>query len=86
MDKLFAEGVTIVDPDTTYISPETEIDADVIIYPCTYIEGKNKIAKGCKIGPFARLRGDVELGEGVKIGNFVEIKNQKSKHIQMYAT
>ena len=79
MDKLFAEGVTIVDPDTTYISPETEIDADVIIYPCTYIEGKNKIAKGCKIGPFARLRGDVELGEGVKIGNFVEIKKSKIK-------
>lgn len=79
MDKLFAEGVTIVDPDTTYISPETEIEADVIIYPCTYIEGKNKIAKGCKIGPFARLRGDVELGEGVKIGNFVEIKKSKIK-------
>ena len=79
MDKLFEQGVTIVDPDTTYISPETEIDADVIIYPCTYIEGKNKIAKGCKIGPFARLRGDVELGEGVKIGNFVEIKKSKIK-------
>ena len=79
MDKLFEQGVTIVDPDTTYISPETEIEADVIIYPCTYIEGKNKIAKGCKIGPFARLRGDVELGEGVKIGNFVEIKKSKIK-------
>ena len=79
MDKLFEQGVTIVDPDTTYISPETEIEADVIIYPCTYIEGKNKIAKGCKIGPFARLRGDVELGEGVKIGNFVEVKKSKIK-------
>ena len=79
MDKLFEQGVTIVDPDTTYISPETEIEADVIIYPCTYIEGKNKIAKNCKIGPFARLRGDVELGEGVKIGNFVEIKKSKIK-------
>ena len=77
LDKLLEQGVTIVDPDTTYISAETEIEPDVIIYPCTYIEGKNKIAKNCKIGPFARIRGDVELGEGVKIGNFVEIKKSK---------
>lgn len=77
LEKLLSDGVTIIDPDTTFISPETEIDADTIIYPCTYIEGKNKIAKNCKIGPFARLRGGVELGEGVKIGNFVEIKKTK---------
>ncbi len=79
LDKLFAQGITIIDPETTYISPETEIDTDTIIYPCTYIEGKNKIGKNCKIGPFARLRGDVELGDYVKIGNFVEIKKSKIK-------
>lgn len=77
INKLLDEGVTIVDPETTFISPETCIEADTIIYPCTYIEGKNVIGKNCKIGPFARLRGDVELGEGVKIGNFVEIKKTK---------
>lgn len=77
LEKLMAEGVTIVDPDTTYISPETVIEADTEIYPCTYIEGKNKIGKHCKIGPFARIRGGVELGDFVKIGNFVEIKKSK---------
>ncbi len=80
INKLLEDGVTIVDPETTFISPETEIAPDVIIYPCTYIEGKNIIGKDCKIGPFARLRGGVELGEGVKIGNFVEIKNSKIKN------
>ena len=79
INKHLTNGVTIVDPATTWISPDTEIEADTIIYPCTYIEGKNKIGKDCKIGPFARLRGDVELGEGVKIGNFVEIKKTKIK-------
>lgn len=80
INRLLEDGVTIVDPETTFISPETEIAPDVIIYPCTYIEGKNIIGKDCKIGPFARLRGGVELGEGVKIGNFVEIKNSKIKN------
>jgi len=75
LDELMSCGVTIVDPLTTYISPETEIEPDTIVYPCTYIEGKNEIAKNCKIGPFARLRGNCKVGEGSKIGNFVELKN-----------
>lgn len=79
INELLDDGITIVDPETTYISPETQIDTDTIIYPCTYIEGKNTIGKNCKIGPYARLRGDVELGDFVKIGNFVEIKKTKIK-------
>ncbi|MBP7211814.1 NTP transferase domain-containing protein [bacterium] len=75
--KLMTEGVTIVDPDTVWISDETTIGADTIIYPNVFINGKNKIGKGCKIGPFAHLRGGVETGNGVKIGNFVEIKKSK---------
>ncbi len=72
-------GVTIIDPDTTWISPETEIEPDTIIYPSCYIEGKNKIGKNCKIGPFAHLRGDVVLEDNVKIGNFVEVKKTTIK-------
>lgn len=72
-------GVTIVDPLSTWISPETEIDADTVIYPSCYINGKNKIGKNCKIGPFAHLRGDVVLEDNVKIGNFVEVKKTTIK-------
>ena len=72
-------GVTIIDPDTTWISPETKIEPDTIIYPSCYIEGKNQIGKNCKIGPFAHLRGDVVLEDNVKIGNFVEVKKTTIK-------
>lgn len=72
-------GVTIIDPETTWISPETEIAPDTVIYPSTYIEGKNKIGKFCKIGPFAHLRGGVVLEDYVKIGNFVEVKKTTIK-------
>ncbi|MBE7703955.1 MAG: bifunctional N-acetylglucosamine-1-phosphate uridyltransferase/glucosamine-1-phosphate acetyltransferase [Cyanobacteria bacterium SIG28] len=72
-------GVQIVSPETTWISPETEIEADTIIYPCCYLNGKNKIGKNCKIGPFAHLRGDVVLEDNVKIGNFVEVKKTTIK-------
>ena len=41
--KHLENGVTIIDPNTTWISPETEIEADTVIYPSCYINGKNKI-------------------------------------------
>ena len=77
--KHFTNGVTIIDPSTTWISPETEIEPDTVIYPSTYIEGKNTIGKNCKIGPFAHLRGGVTLEDNVKIGNFVEVKKAHIK-------
>ena len=75
--ELMENGVTIVDPDCTWISDDTEIGQDSIIYPSTYLEGKNKIGKNCKIGPFAHFRGGVEVADNVKIGNFVEVKKSK---------
>ena len=78
LHQLMANGVTIVDPASTWISQDTEIGADTIVFPGTYIEGSNnKIGKNCKIGPFAHLRGDVEIADNVKIGNFVEVKKSK---------
>ena len=77
LEELMTKGVTIYDVNSTYISPETEIENDVTIFPNTYIEGKNKISSFCKIGPMAHLRGNCVLGENVKIGNFVELKNAK---------
>ena len=80
LHNLMVEGVTIVEPSSTWISEDTEIGADTIIYPSTYIEGKNKIGKNCKIGPCAHLRGDVEIDDNCKIGNFVEVKKAKIGH------
>ena len=78
--RLMESGVTIVAPESTWISTETEIGQDTVIYPSCVIEGKNKIGKNCKIGPFAHIRGGVETEDFVKIGNFVELKKAKVKH------
>lgn len=72
--RLLDSGVTIVDPESAFISPDTTIGADTIIYPNVYITGKNTIGKHCQIGPFAHIRGGAEIGDNVRIGNFVEIK------------
>ena len=79
IQKHLDNGVTIIDPNSVWISPDTEIEADTVIYPSCYITGKNKIGRNCKIGPFAHLRGDVVLEDNVKIGNFVEVKKTTVK-------
>lgn len=79
LTRLMNDGITIVDPDNTWVSPETVIDTDTIIYPNTFITGKNKIGKNCKIGPFSHIRGGCKVGNNVRIGNFVEIKKSEIK-------
>ncbi len=79
LNKLMDEGVTILSPENTQISPETVIGADTVIFPNTFINGKNTIGKNCKIGPFAHLRGDCTIEDFVKIGNFVELKKSYVK-------
>lgn len=74
VEKHMINGVTIYDPESTWISVDTEIGADTVIFPNVFINGKNVIGKKCSIGPFAHIRGGVELSDGVKIGNFVEVK------------
>lgn len=79
LKKLMESGVTIVDPETTWICPETTIDTDTIIYPNVFINGKNEIGANCQIGPFSHIRGEAKIGNNVRIGNFVEIKKSVIK-------
>ncbi|GAC1655234.1 MAG: bifunctional UDP-N-acetylglucosamine diphosphorylase/glucosamine-1-phosphate N-acetyltransferase GlmU [Vulcanimicrobiaceae bacterium] len=84
-----AEGVTIVDPLTTYLEPELSIGRDTVIYPnCTIsrltqigpecVIGPNVRLSNAKIGPRATIRDSVILdsavGEGVSIGPFAHIR------------
>lgn len=61
-------GVTILDPDTTFIGEDVLIGADTTIYPGTTLEGSTVIGSDCVIGPGTTV-------SGCLIGNFVVIKN-----------
>jgi len=70
-------GVTIVDPESTWIDADVEIEADVTIHPFTVLRGAVRVASGSEIGPFASIRPGTDLGERVKIGTFVELKKAR---------
>ncbi len=44
-------GVTFIDPASTYIGMDVEIGQDTVIQPNTFLRGETKIGKGCEIGP-----------------------------------
>jgi bifunctional UDP-N-acetylglucosamine pyrophosphorylase/glucosamine-1-phosphate N-acetyltransferase len=71
------EGVTIVDPDSTFISFGAKIGVDTVIYPFTVIEKDVIIGKQCSVGPFTRLRPGTRLDDQVVVGNFIEISRSK---------
>lgn len=56
------EGVTIVDPDTTYIDATVKLARDAVIQPFTFLEGTTSIAEGAEVGPQARIV-DSDIGE-----------------------
>lgn len=61
-------GVTIIDPNNTYIDGGVNIGMDTIIYPGSIIEGNTEIGEDCIIGPSSRIVGS-------KVSNSVEVKN-----------
>jgi bifunctional UDP-N-acetylglucosamine pyrophosphorylase/glucosamine-1-phosphate N-acetyltransferase len=44
-------GVTIVDPLSTYIEMDVRIGQDTVIYPNTHLRGSTTIGEDCQIGP-----------------------------------
>lgn len=70
LDKLMLKGVTIIDPETTFVDAEVVIGRDTIIYPFTILEGKTKIGQNCSLGPGTYLN-KVEVGNKVTIQNSV---------------
>lgn len=59
-------GVTLVDPETTYIEPEVTIGQDTVIYPNTHLRGRTAIGSNCEIGPNVVLT-DTKIGNSCTI-------------------
>lgn len=68
-DDLMAAGVTIVDPETTYVGMEVAVGADTVIHPGVHLEGQTRIGAGCEIQSSVRIVNSA-IDDGVQIGNF----------------
>ncbi|MBF0320180.1 MAG: bifunctional UDP-N-acetylglucosamine diphosphorylase/glucosamine-1-phosphate N-acetyltransferase GlmU [Nitrospirae bacterium] len=84
------EGVTLMDENTTLISPDVSIGRDTIIYPNVILEGKTRIGEGCTIYPNVRITNstlepdvivkdstlieDSKIAQGAAVGPFAHLR------------
>jgi bifunctional UDP-N-acetylglucosamine pyrophosphorylase/glucosamine-1-phosphate N-acetyltransferase len=66
LDALMRSGVTIVDPNTTWVDQTVQLAPDVTLLPNTQLHGTTTVATGATIGPDTTLT-DVEVGEDATI-------------------
>ena len=66
-------GVTVVDPQTTWIEAEVQIDPDAVIQPFTVLRGRTVVRREAEIGPHA-VAVDAEIGQGATVGPFCYLR------------
>jgi bifunctional UDP-N-acetylglucosamine pyrophosphorylase/glucosamine-1-phosphate N-acetyltransferase len=59
-------GVTIIDPQHTYVSPDAQIGRDTTLHPNVHVEGRSVIGEGCEIMQGSRIV-DSRVGNGVTV-------------------
>lgn len=92
-EKHMRNGVTILDPDNTYINPDVIIEQDVLIHPGSIIKGESIIKTDAEIGPHSEIINcsvgeasivkqsvakDSKIGSRVQIGPYAHIRPEAS--------
>ncbi|WP_408008874.1 bifunctional UDP-N-acetylglucosamine diphosphorylase/glucosamine-1-phosphate N-acetyltransferase GlmU [Pseudalkalibacillus sp. A8] len=91
--KHMRNGVTIIDPQQTYISADATIGKDSVIFPGTVLAGSASVGEDCEIGPNSEIKDshignntvikqsvvhDSKVGDNVVIGPFAHIRPQST--------
>jgi bifunctional UDP-N-acetylglucosamine pyrophosphorylase/glucosamine-1-phosphate N-acetyltransferase len=66
-------GVTIVDPKSTWIEADVEIEAEATIHPFTVLSGKTKVGAGAAVGPHV-VAVDAVIGPEATVGPFCYLR------------
>lgn len=69
-NKWLSQGVTMIDPDNTYISYDAVIGEDVLLYPSVIVEGRSIIKRGTVVTASSIIRNSI-IGEYCMINSSV---------------
>ncbi|MBA2427353.1 MAG: bifunctional UDP-N-acetylglucosamine diphosphorylase/glucosamine-1-phosphate N-acetyltransferase GlmU [Actinobacteria bacterium] len=88
-ERWLSEGVTIIDPRTTFIDSTVVIGHDAVIHPFTFLEGDTTVGEGAEVGPQTRIVNsslasgssvtfsvvkESSIGEGATVGPFASLR------------
>lgn len=78
-DDWMRQGVTLQDPETTYIEKDVRIGPDTTIGPFTVLAGRTRIGRGCRIDSHCVLE-NAYLEDGAVAKSFTRIRKDRSKN------
>ena len=70
------DGVTIIDPQTTYIDAQVQLAHDVVLEPHTHLYGKTSVGEGTIIGVGAIIQNST-IGAHAHIKSYTVIEESK---------
>jgi bifunctional UDP-N-acetylglucosamine pyrophosphorylase/glucosamine-1-phosphate N-acetyltransferase len=69
-ERWMRRGVTMWDPERTYVDAEVQLSADVVLLPGVILRGGSTVGEGAEIGPECTLT-DTHVGERAEVRNSV---------------
>jgi bifunctional UDP-N-acetylglucosamine pyrophosphorylase/glucosamine-1-phosphate N-acetyltransferase len=73
LEKLMLSGVTIVDPESTFVDATVTIGQDSVIEPFTVLKAHTSIGADCRIGPHVHIE-DARIGDRADCGPFAKLR------------
>lgn len=77
------DGVTILDPESSWIAPEVKVGQDTTILPCCFIMGDVTIGANCTIGPNAVIHGPTRIGNDTKVTQSLIVASEIGSRCQV---
>lgn len=99
LDKLYDEGVSVIDEAGILIGPDVHIGRDTVILPGTIIRGETVIGEGCVIGPNSQIDSCIfgnnvvfnasmatqaTVGNDVTVGPFAQLRPNSRLHDKVH--
>ncbi|MFI7414968.1 bifunctional UDP-N-acetylglucosamine diphosphorylase/glucosamine-1-phosphate N-acetyltransferase GlmU [Streptomyces sp. NPDC049627] len=70
LTRAMLDGVTVVDPASTWIDVTVTFEQDAVVHPGTQLQGSTHIGEGAEVGPNSRLT-DTRVDAGARVDNTV---------------
>lgn len=73
LERCMESGVTVIDPDSTFVDATVQIGQDTVIEPFTVLKGRTTIGEDCRIGPHVHIE-DARIGDRSDCGPFAKLR------------
>lgn len=77
LTSLMLSGVTVIDPDNTYIDEAVKVGKDSTVYPGVHLEGGTSIGPGCVIEEGVKITGSI-IGAGSTVRSHTIIEGSRT--------